>query len=149
MRACDLMTCHPRAVTLGDPLSRAAEIMRDDDVGMVPVVEDMLSMRLKGVITDRDIVVRCVAPRHGAFCNVGAHLTREPLVAVLPEADVDEVMALMKENQVRRVLVTEHGRLRGVIALADLVRLAGPLEPLQLEAVLEGVSAPSHALAAA
>ena len=148
MRACDLMTAHPRAVTLGDPLTRAAEIMRDDDVGMVPVVEDMLSMRLRGVITDRDIVVRCVAPRHGAFCSVGAHLTREPLVAVRPGAEVHEVMARMRETRVRRVLVTEHGRLLGVIALADLARLAGPLVPLQLEAVLESVSAPSHPLAA-
>ena len=149
MRACDLMTWHPRAVTLGDPLSRAAEIMRDDDVGMVPVVEDMVSMRLKGVITDRDIVVRCVAPRHGAFCDVGAHLTGEPLVAVRPGADLDEVAALMRANQVRRVLVTEGGRLLGVIALADLARFARPLEPLPQESVLASVSSQTHALAAA
>ena len=148
MKACDLMTDRPCAVTLGDPLTRAAELMRDDDVGMVPVVEDMLSMRLKGVITDRDIVVRCVAPRHGAFCNVGAHITREPLVTVPPDADVDEVMVLMRTNQVRRVLVTEDGRLMGVIALADLVRVAGAVETLQLDAVLESVSAPSGVLAA-
>ena len=62
--------------------------------------------------------------------------------------DVDEVMVLMRTNQVRRVLVTEDGRLVGVIALADLVRVAGAVETLQLDAVLESVSAPSGVLAA-
>lgn len=149
MKARDLMTPHPGVVTPHDPLSRAADIMRDYNVGMVPVVNDLLSMRVVGVITDRDIAVRCVAPRHGGRCTVGAHLTGQPLAAVNPDADVHEVMERMKEHQVRRVLVTEDGRLLGVVSVADLARMEGPQEPLEVEAVLEHLSAPAHLLAMA
>jgi CBS domain-containing protein len=148
MKARDLMTAYPAVVTPGDPLSRAAEIMRDCDVGMVPVVDDQLAMRLRGVITDRDIAVRCVAPRHGGRCPVGAHLTDAPLATVDPDADVQEVMERMKEYRVHRVLVTRGGRLMGVIAVADLVR-EGPLDPLEVESVLEHLSTPAHLLAPA
>jgi CBS domain-containing protein len=146
MKARDLMTPYPAVVTFCDPLSRAAEIMRDCDVGMVPVVDDPLAMHLRGVITDRDIAVRCVAPRHGGRCTVGAHLTGAPLATVEPDADVQEVMERMKEYQVHRVLVTQDGRLMGVIAVADLARMEGPLDPLQVESVLEYLSAPGRQL---
>lgn len=152
MKARDLMAPFPGVVTAGDPLSRAAEIMRDRDVGMVPVVDDTLAMHLRGVITDRDIAVRCVAPRHGGRCLVGAHLTAGPLVTVEPDADVREVMEQMKAHQVRRLPVVAGGRLVGVVALADLARMAAPEGPLEVEAVLERVSggagladAPLHA----
>lgn len=140
MKARDLMAPHPGVVTAGDPLSRAAEIMRDWDVGMVPVVDDTLAMHLLGVITDRDIAVRCVAPRHGGRCCVGAHLTAEPLATVEPDTDVREVMEQMKAHQVRRLPVVAGGRLVGVVALADLARLDGTLDPLEVESVMEGVS---------
>lgn len=145
MKARDLMTAYPAVVTPGDPLSRAAEIMRDHDVGMVPVVDDPLAMHLRGVITDRDIAVRCVAPRHGGRCCVSAHLTDAPLATVDADADVQEVMERMKEHQVHRVLVTSGGRLMGVIALADLAR-EGELHPLEVESVLEHLSAPANLL---
>lgn len=140
MKARDLMAPYPGVVTAGDPLSRAAEIMRDWDVGMVPVVDDPLAMHLLGVITDRDIAVRCVAPRHGGRCSVGAHLTAGPLATVEPDTDVREVMEQMKAHQVRRLPVVAGGRLVGVVALADLVRLEGPLDPLEVESVVERVS---------
>jgi CBS domain-containing protein len=141
MKARDLMAPCPGVVTAGDPLSRAAEIMRDRDVGMVPVVDDTLAMHLLGVITDRDIAVRCVAPRHGGRCSVGAHLTAGPLATVEPDTDVREVMEQMKAHQVRRLPVVAGGRLVGVVALADLARLEGPLDPLEVEGVVERVSA--------
>ena len=140
MKARDLMAPYPAVVTGGDPLSRAAEIMRDRNVGMVPVVDDPLAMHLLGVITDRDIAVRCVAPRHGGRCSVGAHLTAGPLATVEPDTDVREVMEQMKVHQVRRLPVVAGGRLVGVVALADLARLEGPLDPLEVESVVERVS---------
>ena len=146
MKARDLMTSYPGVVTAGDPLSRAAEIMRDSNVGMVPVVDDPIAMHLLGVITDRDIVVRCVAPRHGGRCSVRAHLTGEPLVTADPETDVRQVMKRMKEHRVRRLPVISDGRLVGVVALADVVRMEGPLDPLEVESVLEGLSAPTPLL---
>ena len=61
MKARDIMTANPRTVTPDESVSRAAEIMREADVGVVPVVEDSGSMRLAGLITDRDIALRIVA----------------------------------------------------------------------------------------
>jgi len=64
MKAREMMTSHPEVVTPKDPISRAAGIMRDRDIGMVPVVDDTSRMSLVGVITDRDIAVRHVADGH-------------------------------------------------------------------------------------
>lgn len=146
MNARDLMTPNPWVVTPEDPVSRAAEIMRDQDVGVLPVVDDPARMRLRGVITDRDIAVRCTAAKHTPACPVADHMTTGPLDAVSPATDVREVMELMKEDRVRRVMVTQGERLVGVIAQADLARRTGPVQPVEVERVLERISEPAHAI---
>lgn len=149
MKARDLMTPNPVVVTPEYPVSRAAEIMRDHDVGVVPVVDDLWRMRLRGVVTDRDIAVRCTAAGHAPTCPVGDHMTAGPLDTVSPAADVREVMEVMKEDRVRRVMVTQGERLVGVISQADLARREGPVEPVAVEKVLERISEPAPAAAPA
>ena len=143
MLARDLMTPNPCVVTADDPVSHAARLMRDENVGALPVVDDRTRMHVAGVITDRDIVVRCVAARHSGECQVGDHMTTDRLDTVTPDTAATEVIRMMERDQVRRVLVTEGGRLVGIIAQADLALKDGPLEPLVVERVLERVSAPS------
>lgn len=143
MLARDLMTAAPQVVTADQPVSQAARIMRDLNIGCVPVVDDMAHMQLSGVITDRDLVIRCLAERHGQDCTVGDHMTTDGLATVSPEADVSEVVRLMEREQVRRMLVTDQGRLVGIIAQADLALKDGPLQPLVIEQLLERVSAPA------
>ncbi len=145
MKARDLMTARPLVVTPDEPLVDAARVMRDLDVGAVPVVDDPRGMHLLGVITDRDMAVRCLAAGHTGECTVGEHMTPAPLRTVEPSAGVGEVMAVMKEHRLRRVLVTDGGRLVGIIAQADLARREGLVEPLAVEAVLEAVSEPAGA----
>ena len=143
MKARDIMTSGPLVVTKADLLWRAAEIMRDLDVGIIPVIDDPRSMRLLGVITDRDIAVRCVAKKHGTSCTVGDHMTSGHLDTVHPDDDLDTVIALMERDQVRRIpVVAEDNRLLGVIAQADLATKVGRKEPLKVEEVLERVSVP-------
>jgi CBS domain-containing protein len=139
----EIMTPTPRVVTPNDPISHAAQIMRDLDVGCVPVVDDRAHMHPVGVITDRDVVVRCVAERHFRDCRVGDHMTEAGLDTVSPASDVVEVIRLMERDQVRRVLVTDAGRLVGIVSQADLALKEGPLAPLVVERVLERVSAPA------
>ena len=146
MKARDLMTPNPHVVTPEDPVSRAAEIMRDHDVGVVPVVDNPARMRLQGVITDRDVAVRCTAAGHAPTCAVRDHMSAGRLDTVPPAADVREVREVMKEDRVRRVMVTEGDRLVGVISQADLARLDGPAEPVEVEKVLERLSEPVHPL---
>jgi CBS domain-containing protein len=144
MNARELMSDDLKVVTPNDTLSRAAEIMRDADVGLVPVVDDPSSMQLRGVITDRDIAVRHVAERHSDDCPVSAHMTSETLDTVGPDDDADEVMRLMAEDQVRRVLVAEGGRLVGIIAQADLTRRLGNDRAVEVERTVERISEPTR-----
>lgn len=143
MKARDLMTPRPYVVLPDEPVLRAAEIMRDHDVGAVPVVDGRDSMVLLGVITDRDLAVRHVAAAHHHDCPVREHMTADFLVTVKPGAGAGEVMEQMKENKVRRVMVTDaDGILHGVIAQADLLRLEGDEHPRRVEKVLEAISEP-------
>lgn len=126
MKAREVMTEYPQAVTPTDPLSHAAALMRDGDVGFIPVVEDRETRRLVGVITDRDIAVRHVAEAHGDDCTIKQHMTADPLVTVSPEAPTSDVHSLMMERQVRRVAVVDsEGHLLGVIAQADVATREG------------------------
>ena len=121
MKAHEIMTSNPEVVTPQDPISRAAQIMRDKDVGLVPVVRDRAGMMLEGVITDRDVAVRHVADRHTQDCNVASHMSRENISAVVESDDVQTVMATMERAEVRRVPVTDKsGKLLGIIAQADI-----------------------------
>ena len=142
MRARDIMTSNPLVVTGEDTISHAAEIMRDAEVGIVPVVDDREHRRLIGVITDRDIAVRCVSHKHVPACDVRLHMSGDHLHTVTPDDDVDRVIEAMAHDQVRRIpVVAEDGRLIGMISQADLATKVGPDNPLDVERVLESVSA--------
>lgn len=143
MKARDIMTANPAVVTLDEPVSRAAELMREKNVGGIPVVDDRSRMRLEGIITDRDIAIRCVAQGHSPTCRVRDHMTAGNLDTVGPEADIDDVIARMEHEQVRRIpVVSEGNRLTGIIAQADLATKLGPREPRKVEEMLERVSEP-------
>jgi CBS domain-containing protein len=121
MKAHEIMTSKPEVVTPQDPISRAAQIMRDKDVGLVPVVRDTSSMMLEGVITDRDVAVRHVADGHTSDCSVASHMSREHISAVDQSDDLQTVLATMERAEVRRVPVTDkNGKLVGIIAQADI-----------------------------
>lgn len=143
MKARDLMTPRPHFVLPDEPVLRAAELMRDHDIGAVPVVDDPESMILVGVITDRDLAIRHVAAAHHHDCPVSEHMTADHLVTVEPRAGVDDVMKKMRRFKVRRVMVTDgDGVLLGVVAQADLVREEGDEHPRRVEKVLEEISEP-------
>lgn len=145
MKARDLMTGNPAVVTPEDPVRLAAELMRDRNVGSIPVVADRESMRLHGIVTDRDLALRCLAAGRAGECLVGEVMTAMGLETVAPDADQQEVLDLMKRDQVRRVPVVEDGgRLVGIIAQADLAVRLGPREPREVEAVLERISEPGR-----
>ncbi|MBW3553219.1 MAG: CBS domain-containing protein [Gemmatimonadetes bacterium] len=144
MRARDIMTRDPQALMATDDLRRAAELMRELDVGIIPVVDDLRSKRIQGVITDRDIAVRHVAEGHGDGCTVGDHMTRSA-TKVGPEDEVDEVMQRMRRDQIRRIAVVEDGdRLVGIIAQADLAVKVGNEEAAEVEKTVEKISEPAR-----
>jgi CBS domain-containing protein len=142
MKAHDLMTKYPQAVTPTDPLSHAAALMRDGDIGFLPVVDDRNTRRLVGVITDRDIAIRHVADAHDDQCRIKQHMTADRLVTVNPDADTVEVHRLMIERQVRRVpVVDSEGHVLGVIAQADVA--TKEQRDRQTGEIVEKISEPS------
>jgi CBS domain-containing protein len=121
MKARDLMTENPECVTEGDTIEHAAQLMRQLNVGSLPVVDDSSSRRLRGIITDRDIATRHVADGHESNqCRVGDEMSRGQLYTVSPDDDDATVMSRMREGQVRRIPVVENDRVVGMIAQADL-----------------------------
>ncbi|HEX8725473.1 MAG TPA: CBS domain-containing protein [Gemmatimonadaceae bacterium] len=143
MNAKTLMTANPTVVTPDDLISRAAELMRNLDVGMVPVVDDIQTRRLVGVITDRDIVVRCIADHGSAKCQVRDHMTSHPLASVHEDTMLDEIAQKMEEYRVRRLPVVANGhRVVGIITQADLARRVGHDDPALIEEVIERISTP-------
>ena len=144
MLATDIMTSDPASVVPSDRIGYAAGLMRDRDVGAVPVVRDRGSMQVVGILTDRDIVIRCVASGHPRDCRVRDHMTGVPLVTAKLDADVHELLAYMERRQVRRVPIVEpDGRLVGIVAQADVALRLGPQEPIAIERLLDRLSEPT------
>jgi CBS domain-containing protein len=135
----DHVCCEP-----GDPVTRAAEMMRSHDVGSLPVVETIDSRRVIGIVTDRDVVTKVVASnRNVSSATVNDAMTKNPAVC-REDDDLERAMSLMADHQVRRMPVVDaSGRLSGIIAQAD-VATRGHREERTGELV-EAISEPSKA----
>jgi len=113
----DSMTPIVRTAKMTQSLSEAAALMRDDDVGSIPVVDNG---RLIGIVTDRDIVVRAIAEQRDPSRTTVDEVASHDPVTVSPEQDLDEALELMAYHQVRRLPVVEDGHLVGMLAQADV-----------------------------
>jgi CBS domain-containing protein len=117
------MTSNPCTIDADKTVAYAAKMMRDEDVGVAPIVE---GDRLIGVITDRDIAIRVVAEGHDPQTTKVTEVASKELVTIDPQQDLDEALRLMASHQVRRLpVVEEDGRIIGVIAQADIAREVG------------------------
>ena len=130
----DAMTSDVVTATPSQSLTEAAVLMKEKDIGSVPVVDDG---RVIGVLTDRDIVIRAVADGTDPHSVQVGDVTSRDLVSVRPDDDLDEVLKLMALHQVRRLPVVDEGRLVGVIAQADVAEVA---KDKQVGQVVEEIS---------
>jgi CBS domain-containing protein len=122
----DLMTPGPIAVEYHQTVAEAARVMRDWGVGAVLVVS---GQALRGLVTDRDLVVRAVAESRGPDEPVGP-LSSGDLIVVEAGADAAEAARLMREHSVRRLPVIEDGQVAGVVSLGDLALEDDPASAL-------------------
>lgn len=117
MRCREIMTSDVRTATRDMTLQQVAVLMRDGDMGSIPVVEDG---KLVGIVTDRDMVVRSIAEGNGADTPVSEAMTTE-VFSVKPDDFAFEAIRIMGDRQVRRIpVVGENGELAGIIAMADV-----------------------------
>lgn len=123
----ELMTPDPVLMGSSDTANLAAQRMRDQDIGDVLIQEDGT---LKGIVTDRDLVVRILADgTDGDEVSLGQICSSE-LSTVGPDDDVAEVIERLRHAAVRRVPVVEDGAAVGILALGDLARARDPKSAL-------------------
>ena len=147
----EVMTTHPTCCIPSDTAQTAAIIMRDEDTGIVPIVEEEGSGKLVGVVTDRDLCIGVIAERPMIAGREGLDPTELPVERCMTskviycssDDHVEKVLELMKENQVRRVLVVDdQNTIQGVVSLSDLMN-RGDVAGGETRETLQGISKPT------
>ena len=125
MKAREIMSKNPRTVTPETRIQDAARVMKDENVGILPVIEGGGKNKLIAVVTDRDIAIRCVAEGHDSSKCMVKEVMSDNVKTCREDDSVDKVMDMMGREQVRRIpIVDERGSLVGIVAQADIVKKA-------------------------
>lgn len=120
MQVQELMSRSPVLVETKEPVSSAAQLMRARNIGVMPVCDGR--GRLVGMLTDRDIAVRCVAANLDARTTMVEEIMSRGAVTAAPEEEVQAALNRMHAEQIRRLPVVEDGKLVGMLSLADVAR---------------------------
>jgi CBS domain-containing protein len=144
MKVKDVMTTDPVCCRLTDTAQTVAKILRDEDIGSVPIISE--EKKLEGIITDRDLCCTIVAegldPRTTSINN---YVTRKPLTCRADD-DLDECERAMQKHQIRRIPVVDNQeRCIGVVSQADLALRE---EPQKVKQTVAEISKPGHQVAA-
>lgn len=116
--AAEIMTPSPRCIGENDSLRIAASVMADLDVGSLPICGE--DSRLKGMLTDRDIVVRAIAMGMDPETTAAGALAQGKPITVAADDDVLVALDLMRQHQVRRLPVIDEHLLVGIVSQADV-----------------------------
>ena len=133
----EIMTAGAVCVAENETLADAARKMRELDVGALPVCGE--DNRLKGMVTDRDIVVRCIADDGDPRTVRAGELARGKPVTIGADDSVEEALSTMKQHQVRRLPVIDGHDLVGIVSQADVAR---HLDASRVGEVVEAISEP-------
>jgi CBS domain-containing protein len=106
-------------------LEELASMMKGEDTGAIPVVDEG---ELLGIVTDRDIVIRCIAEGGDPTEMTAEDVVSENLETVDPDSDLDEALELMADKQIRRLPVVENGELVGILSIGDVAVKQGDEE---------------------
>lgn len=112
----EIMTTDVRAISANDSISEAANIMKELDVGAVPVLDNHI---LVGMITDRDLVLRAVAEGKSSDERVSTIMTKD-ITSATSDMDVHKVADIMASKQIRRIPIVDNGRLVGIVSIGDM-----------------------------
>lgn len=117
MKLCDVMTKEVASLNVDDTVEKAAQMMKENNVGSIPVCRDG---KIAGIITDRDITLRSVAEgKNVSSIKVSSVMSSNPVTGD-PNMDVHQAAKLMAENQIRRLPIVDNNNLVGILSLGDL-----------------------------
>jgi CBS domain-containing protein len=137
MKISEIMTSDPELIDPNASIREAAQRMKDEDIGALPVGEND---RLIGMVTDRDIAMRGVAEDRLPSSTSVRDVMSEKIFYCFEDQDVEDAARCMAENQVRRLpILNRDKRLTGIVSLADIAQTGEECE----KTALEGVSEPS------
>ncbi|HEV8486741.1 MAG TPA: CBS domain-containing protein [Blastocatellia bacterium] len=151
MRVNEVMTVNPTCCIPSDSARMAATIMRDLDTGIVPIVENDVNRKLIGVVTDRDLCIGLICGKtigvrveqHPADTPVDEFMTTN-VICCKAEDNIEQAVKLMKENQVRRILVVDSkNAVKGIVSMADLF-LRADVPPRETSVTLKSISEPAE-----
>jgi CBS domain-containing protein len=138
----DIMTDSPAVATADTTARDAARMMEDNDCGSLPVVESRDSMKLVGMVTDRDLALRILGRGQDPNTPIREAMTKN-VSSVKQNDDLDAVEHVMSGQQVRRVpVVDDQGRVVGIVAQADLARELDSVGRKDFSKVVEKISQP-------
>lgn len=120
MKVRDIMSGHVVTVGQEEPVSAAARLFKRYNLGALPVTDD--AGRLRGMLTDRDVVLRCVAAGADTEKTKIREIMTRGIVTAAPDDDVTAAAKRMGGDQVRRLPVVEGGKLVGMLSLSDMAR---------------------------
>ena len=144
MKKCnEVMTKDPVYCLPNDAVARATQLMKKENIGSIPVIENERTKKLVGIVTDRDLALKVVADGHDPkVTKVEEVMTRE-VVTCRPEDDLQKALDAMSEHQLRRIPVVEDGnKLVGIIAQADVATRVN--QPQKTAETVEGISQSSR-----
>ena len=120
MKICDIMSDRVISIGMDEPVSAAARLLKSHNIGAVPVCSG--DGKLRGIVTDRDIVLRCVAADADPNTTPVKEIMSRGILTAQPFDDAEKAAMLMTQYHVRRLPVLDNGRLVGIVALSDLAR---------------------------
>lgn len=141
MKIESIMTKQPVCCSPTDTVQHVAQLMRDQNVGAIPVVSDLVSKQLIGIITDRDLCISATADGKAPHTTlITDYFTKNP-VTCLPNDTLESCELKMKEHRIRRVPVVDKQNICvGIIVQADIARVD---KPVAFQSLLTEISRPS------
>ena len=133
----DAMTENPSSIEASASVVEAARLMREEDIGSLPITD---GGKLVGVITDRDITTIVVAEGADPEATSAGDVSSRDPISVEPDKDIEDALQLMARHQVRRLPVVDDGKLVGIVAQADIALTENEKKTGKL---LEAISEPS------
>src|SRR2546423_8007454 len=121
MKSSEVMTKDPSCCLPTDTVFEAAQLMKSEDVGPIPVVGDKQARKLEGIVTDRDLALKVVAKGLDPKTTKVRDVMTTDVVTCRPDDDANQALELMEQHQVRRIpIVDDNKSLVGIIAQADV-----------------------------
>lgn len=149
MRVSEVMTHNPVCCIRTTSVMNAVRMLREFDIGFLPVIDDPRTRKLIGVVTDRDLCLAALGELHDLTLSTVEDCMATDLVTCTPDRDIREILATMAEHQIRRLpVVDKDNRFRGIVGISDVIR-HNAADPRDIWMALGRITAPKEVTAKA